>query len=263
MKKLEYLNKENILTPKGIAASYLEINHEILMTELMFDNFFNQLTAEQICAILSVFIMDKPMKKNAKDNKKTNQREIKFPLPTIVHNSYEKILNKARELVMIKTECGLSSEDGNLFDNSSCRDLDDYIATFVPELMLAIFQWVNGCDFAKIIKLTYLFEGQLIRLIKRLRDIINQLCDASKAIGNDQLNKKLKECVEKIQRGIVFQASLYVDDMDDDDDDQDDQESDDEDQDDYDNNEEHDEHEDDITVDEETEQTMNQIFGDD
>merc|ERR1712244_71649 len=66
-------------------------------------------------------------------------------------------------------------------------------------------------------KLTLLFEGALIRLIKRLRDIVNQLVDSAKAIGNEELEKKFESCIEKLQRGIVFAASLYVDDMDEDD----------------------------------------------
>merc|ERR1712228_292666 len=95
------------------------------------------------------------------------------------------------------------------------KDEDDYISSFCPDLIKPIFQWVNGADFAEVNKLTPLFEGALIRLIKRLRDIVNQLVDSAKAIGNEELAKKFGDCIEKLQRGIVFAASLYVDDMED------------------------------------------------
>merc|ERR1712228_864250 len=214
LKKLEYLSEENILTPKGIAASYLEINHEILITELMFDNFFNALSVEETCAVLSMFIMDRPSKKT--QSSQHNQKVV-FPVPEIVHESYQQILIKARTVLLIKKECGLSEEFG-LFDNISFKDEDDYIGSFSPDLIKPIFQWVNGADFAEVNKLTPLFEGALIRLIKRLRDIVNQLVDSAKAIGNDELSKKFGDCIEKLQRGIVFAASLYVDDMEEDDD---------------------------------------------
>ena len=102
-------------------------------------------------------------------------------------------------------------------DNISYKTDDDYINSFHSELMKPIYEWVNGIDFIEINKMTTLYEGNLIRIIKNLRDVLKQLMDSSKAIGNDQLSKKLKISIEILQRGIVFAASLYVDDLDDDD----------------------------------------------
>eukprot|EP01083_Nonionella_stella_P179748 639098_1 len=217
LKRLEYLNDESILTSKGIAASCLEINHEILITELIFDNFFDKLKAEEICAVLSVFVMDRPNKSTGNENQ--NRNKVEFAVPLIVHESYQKILIKAREILCIKKECGLTDEFG-LFDNVGCRNEEDYLACFNPGLMTAIFQWVNGADFVVVNKLTPMFEGALIRLIKRLRDIVNQLVDAAKAIGNEQLAKTFGDCIDKLQHGIVFAASLYVDDLDEDEEDE-------------------------------------------
>eukprot|EP01084_Bolivina_argentea_P123401 218685_1 len=225
LKKLKYLNDENILTSKGIASSYLESNHEILITELMFDNFFDKLSCEEICCVLSVFILEKPPKKNERGR---SNIVVKYPVPIIVHNYFEKILIKAREILNIKKECGLTQEFG-LFDAPSHKNEDDYMTSFNAQLINPIYQWVNGEDFINVNKLTMFYEGALIRFIKRLRDIINNLCDASNAIGNDILHKKFQKCIEKLQRGIVFAASLYVDDIEDDDDDDDIEDDDDDD----------------------------------
>eukprot|EP00488_Nonionellina_sp_1-RS-2012_P001365 TRINITY_DN218_c0_g1_i1.p1 TRINITY_DN218_c0_g1~~TRINITY_DN218_c0_g1_i1.p1 ORF type:complete len:230 (+),score=107.42 TRINITY_DN218_c0_g1_i1:902-1591(+) len=227
------------------------------MTELMFDNFFNKLTSHEICAVLSVFIMEKPSKEppNFGGNRHKN---IKFAVPLIVHEAYDKIINKAREILLMKADCGL--EDYGLFASE-----DEYISAFNPELILPMFQWVNGVDFVEINKLTTMFEGSLIRLIKRLRDVINQLADAAKAIGNEELAKKFTDCIEKIQRGIVFAASLYVDDMDDEEEEGNEEENEEEEhEDDAKSNDEDDEEtqSEDDGHDDEASQAINDIFGD-
>merc|ERR1719474_2125926 len=223
LKKLEYLNEDNILTAKGVVASYLEIQHEILITELVFDNFFNALSSEEICAVMSVLIMDRPRKKQKGGSR---PQKLQFPVPPAVHAAHESIVEKARDLVLVKRECGLTEEFG-LFDSIGCCNEDDYLSAFCPDLIAPVFQWVNGADFADVTKLTPLFEGGLIRLIKRLRDVVNQMVDAAKAIGNEELQKKFSDSIEKLQRGIVFAASLYVDDMDEEEDDEDDSDGDD------------------------------------
>merc|ERR1712228_832147 len=109
--------------------------------------------SEENCAVLSMFIMDRPSKKQ----KSSKHQKVAYPVPIIVHNAYEQILVKARSVLLIKKECGLSEEFG-LFDNIGFKDEDDYISSFCPDLIKPIFQWVNGADFAEVNKLTPLFE---------------------------------------------------------------------------------------------------------
>jgi len=54
------------------------------------------------------------------------------------------------------------------------------------------------------------FEGSLIRAFRKLEELLRQLMQAAKKIGNSELESKLAEGIVKIKRDIVFAASLYL-----------------------------------------------------
>ena len=55
-----------------------------------------------------------------------------------------------------------------------------------------------------------LFEGSIIRSIRRLSELLDELQSASKAIGNDDLFCKFSLGATAIRRDIIFAASLYL-----------------------------------------------------
>ena len=54
------------------------------------------------------------------------------------------------------------------------------------------------------------FEGSIIRSMRRLEELLRQLCSAANSIGNTELEAKFMTGIEKIKRDIVFSASLYL-----------------------------------------------------
>jgi ATP-dependent RNA helicase DOB1 len=46
--------------------------------------------------------------------------------------------------------------------------------------------------------------------MRRLEELLRQLCAAAKAIGNVVLENKFSEAINKIKRDIVFASSLYL-----------------------------------------------------
>jgi ATP-dependent RNA helicase DOB1 len=52
--------------------------------------------------------------------------------------------------------------------------------------------------------------GSIIRCMRRLEELLRQLCAAAKSIGNSELENKFAEGINKIKRDIVFAASLYL-----------------------------------------------------
>lgn len=89
-------------------------------------------------------------------------------------------------------------------------DEDTYLGTFRPNLMDVVYTWANGATFAQICKMTDVFEGSIIRCMRRLEELLRQMCQAAKAIGNTELENKFAEGITKIKRDIVFAASLYL-----------------------------------------------------
>lgn len=89
-------------------------------------------------------------------------------------------------------------------------DEDQYVGQFRHELMDVVFAWCQGAKFSQICKMTDVFEGSIIRSMRRLEELLRQMVVASKSIGNAHLEEKFSEGIAKIKRDIVFAASLYL-----------------------------------------------------
>jgi ATP-dependent RNA helicase DOB1 len=58
--------------------------------------------------------------------------------------------------------------------------------------------------------ITELYEGSIIRATRRLDELLTQLTDAAKEVGDGALAAKFQEAQASIRRDIVFAASLYI-----------------------------------------------------
>ena len=59
-------------------------------------------------------------------------------------------------------------------------------------------------------KMTDVYEGSLIRLFRRLEELLRQMAQAAKVMGSDDLEKKFEESLTKVRRDIVAAQSLYL-----------------------------------------------------
>jgi ATP-dependent RNA helicase DOB1 len=59
-------------------------------------------------------------------------------------------------------------------------------------------------------KMTEVYEGSLIRLFRRLEELLRQMAQAAKVMGSDELSAKFEEALAKIRRDIVAAQSLYL-----------------------------------------------------
>ena len=57
--------------------------------------------------------------------------------------------------------------------------------------------------------MTEVFES-IIRALRRLDELLRQLAQAARSIGNAELESKFNEGMTKIRRDIVFANSLYL-----------------------------------------------------
>lgn len=72
------------------------------------------------------------------------------------------------------------------------------------------FDWCNGACFEDICKKTDSYEGSIIRTWRRLHELLKDLSTSAREIGNGELSTKFSEASDKVNRGIVVAASLYV-----------------------------------------------------
>lgn len=72
-------------------------------------------------------------------------------------------------------------------------NVEDYIDQFKPHLMDVVYGWSKGASFAQICKMTDVFEGSIIRCMRRLEELLRQMVQAAKSIGNTELETKFSE----------------------------------------------------------------------
>ncbi|KAL3959642.1 hypothetical protein ACCO45_004759 [Purpureocillium lilacinum] len=111
---------------------------------------------------------------------------------------YREVLAKARIVAKVSQECKLDVNE------------EEYVQSLKWQLMETVYAWANGRPFSEICKMTNTYEGSLIRLFRRLEELLRQMAQAAKVMGNDDLTKKFEESLQKVRRDIVAAQSLYL-----------------------------------------------------
>ena len=86
-----------------------------------------------------------------------------------------------------------------------------YVEGLNDSYMIPMYKWINGVSFADLIKEFYsLYEGSLIRVIRRVEEFSKNFQTSAQNIGDNNLQNKLEQMENKIKRGLPFTASLYL-----------------------------------------------------
>ncbi|PCH38886.1 antiviral helicase [Wolfiporia cocos MD-104 SS10] len=187
LRRLGFTTSADIVDMKGRVACEISTGDELLLTELIFNGAFNQLSPEQCAGLLSCFVFTEKSEQPTK-----LKEELAAPLRVM-----QEI---ARRIVKVSKESKLSIDE------------EEYIKSFKVELMDAVVQWCRGASFSDICKLTDQFEGNLIRVFRRLQELIRQMSQAAKVIGNNELQEKFEKASEMLARpnSVIFCSSLYL-----------------------------------------------------
>lgn len=59
-------------------------------------------------------------------------------------------------------------------------------------------------------KMTDVYEGSLIRLFRRLEELLRQIAQAAKVMGSEELEQKFTAALELVRRDLVAAQSLYL-----------------------------------------------------
>jgi len=185
LRRLGFLTKDNVVDVKGRVAAEINTSDELVVTEMLFSGFFAELTTEQIVAIMSCFVFEEKSESSVKCKK-----DLEGPL--------RQLQDIARRVSTVAKEAKIDV------------DVEEYVKKFKPDLIEVMFAWCKGASFAEICKMTDVFEGSIIRAMRRLEELLRQLVAAAKTIGNTELENKVSEGIVKLKRDIAFAASLYL-----------------------------------------------------
>ena len=73
-----------------------------------------------------------------------------------------------------------------------------------------MFLFLFSQPFSEITDLTDIQEGIIVRCIQRLDEVLKDVRNAARIIGDPVLYQKMEESSSMIKRDIVFAASLYT-----------------------------------------------------
>ncbi|PGH27477.1 hypothetical protein AJ80_00717 [Polytolypa hystricis UAMH7299] len=186
LRRFQFINEAEVVQLKARVACEISSGDELMLSELLFNGFFNNLTPEQCAAVLSVFVFEE----SSKEATPITKEELAKPL--------RDIQAQARIIAKVSQESKLAVNE------------EEYVKSFKWELMEVIYEWAHGKSFAEICKMTDVYEGSLIRTFRRLEECMRQMAQAAKVMGSEELEQKFETSLTMVKRDIVAAQSLYL-----------------------------------------------------
>lgn len=187
LRRLEFVDLEGVIQRKGRTACEVSTADELLVTEMIFNGQFNDLSVNETVALLSCLINTEKKKESDKPPSADN---LEAPV--------RQLRDTARRVAKVMQDAKIAI------------DVDEYADSFNTSLVDVVIAWCQGAKFSQICKMTDAFEGTIIRCLRRLEELLRQLTLAAHTIGDIELEKKFDEGGKKLKRDIVFAASLYL-----------------------------------------------------
>lgn len=190
LKSMGFVDDTETVQLKGRVVAEITIGYELVITEIMFDNFMSDLSPEEIVALLSCFVY------NGTD---TVDSEAVLLTNKLIMGK-KKIEEKYNEFLSYSSihQIPLVNEEAQFLERNRFQ------------LVNVVYQWASGVSFAEIMKVSPQSEGTIVRIINRLNELCKQLKNASIIVGNSDMHLKFSTAQDLINRDIVFAASLYL-----------------------------------------------------
>jgi ATP-dependent RNA helicase DOB1 len=127
LRRLGFINDQEVVQLKARVACEISSTgdgHELLLSELLFNRFFNELSPEVCAAVLSCFIFE--------------EKSEAQPLKEELSKHFKEIQQQARVIAKVSQESKLTINE------------KEYVESFKCELMDVVLAWAQGKSFAEI-----------------------------------------------------------------------------------------------------------------
>ncbi|KAL0213074.1 hypothetical protein RCL1_006700 [Eukaryota sp. TZLM3-RCL] len=198
LKALGYIDEEGITT-KGRIAAEISTGDELVLSALMLDGTLSNLSGPEVCAILSCFVNEERTPKEGE--KKGKKKEIQ--LSPQLKQAFEELRTKARSVAEAQRDAGLDVNP------------DEFVEKFNTLSLGVALDWASGSSFKALMEKHValnpkLYEGNVIRMLKRLDELLKQLIAVSKSLCSEEMDMKFSAASKCVKRGIVSSSSLYI-----------------------------------------------------
>ena len=161
------------LTSKGQCASRL-YGYEIQTTELLFDGYFDRLDEVEVNVLAAAISFES---RSDTTYKRLEPKHLDF--------DFETLDRRMQRLAERQRAFGIERQF-KMLDTSLSR---------------VVHAWSNGCEFSDLAKYTDAAEGDLIRGLRRVINLLRQLADALPQ--ETVLCDKIGRCIGRMKRGVV------------------------------------------------------------
>jgi ATP-dependent RNA helicase DOB1 len=126
LRRLGFINDAEVVQMKARVACEISSTegHELVLAELLFNRFFNEMSPETCAAVLSVFIFDEKVETT--------------PLKEELNKPYLEIQQQARVIAKVSAESKLDVNE------------EEYVQSLKWQLMETVYAWANGKPFGEI-----------------------------------------------------------------------------------------------------------------
>ncbi|XP_075961573.1 superkiller complex protein 2 isoform X2 [Anarhichas minor] len=184
LQALQYVDSGGAVQLKGRVACQISC-HELLLTELLFENVLSPLAPEESAALLSCLVF-------------TQKTQVEPHITSTLKEGIDRVLSVAKRIGELQRECGIP------------QTAEEFVGQFKFGLTEVVYCWARGMPFAEIAQLTDVQEGTVVRCIQRLDEVLKEVRQAARIVGDSVLGSKMEKASLAIRRDIVFTASLYT-----------------------------------------------------
>jgi ATP-dependent RNA helicase DOB1 len=125
LRRLGFINEAEVVQLKARVACEISTGDELMLAELLFNRFFNEMSPEVCAAVLSCFVFEEKTNETA-----SLKEELAKPL--------REIQAQARIIAKVSQESKLPVNE------------EEYVQTFKWQLMEVMYAWAKGKSFAEI-----------------------------------------------------------------------------------------------------------------
>lgn len=183
-------NEAVALTAKGKVACHINAANEIVCTECLFNKVFTNISPAILCGLLGSLLAER-----------VSDSQKKPKLPNDLSDALGSLVTVVDDLLLASTEEGVELEHG-------CDSTDKMVGDSGAAIAHA---WAQGKDLQSVIDIDKsVFEGSIVRMLKRSVTLVEQLIEACSGINDSILLARLTKLLDLVNRGMVKCTSLYV-----------------------------------------------------
>ena len=177
LQETHFVDDKNRLTPDGIWASKLRLDHPLLISEAIRKNGFDGVSPEVMAGCIGPFVWDRVQEVEIKLEGRMNLEEME--------SAFDTILGSMEDIRRLKIERG--------FDNPQIL--------FWPAA--ALFLWAKGIPWEKLLTIVPVDEGDMSSLIMRTADHLRQVTNLEET--HPSLSSTARTSIE-----LIFKEPVYI-----------------------------------------------------